>query len=110
VPQFQIWIGTIEISHTGEKTPNVFRPAFTVVTTWAVIAEEYREKCIRMLESYEWRLLDVERANRVPDNGTFSEEVEDMLKGPELIRTRLFTGRFIRIQSRKLIGWEFVRR
>jgi len=63
-----------------------------------------------MLESYEWKLLDVERANRVPDNGTFSEEVEDMLKGPELIRTRLFTGRFIRIQSRKLIGWEFVRR
>ena len=75
-----IWIGTVEISWTNEKTPDVFPPAFTVVTTWAVSLEEFREKCIRMLESYGWKLLDVERANPVPENGAFSEEVEDMLK------------------------------
>jgi hypothetical protein len=63
----EIWIGTIEISWSDEKTPTVFQPVFTVVTTWA------------MLESYGWKLLDVERANSVPEAGEFSEEVEDML-------------------------------
>ncbi len=29
----------------------MFQPAFTVVTTWASNAEEFREKCLRMLES-----------------------------------------------------------
>ena len=43
-----IWIGTIEISWSDEKAPNVFKPAFTVVTTWAASPEEFREKCIRM--------------------------------------------------------------
>jgi hypothetical protein len=33
-----------------------------------------------MLESYGWKLLGVEQANPVPDNGEFSEEVEDMLE------------------------------
>ena len=78
--QPDIWIGTIEISWSDEKTPNVFRHAFTVVTTWATNPEEFREKCIHMLTSYGWNLLGVERANRVPDDGEFSDEVEDMLE------------------------------
>jgi predicted fused transcriptional regulator/phosphomethylpyrimidine kinase len=57
-----------------------FRPAFTVVTTWAASADEFREKCIRILESYGWKLLEVDRANPVPDNVEFNEEVEDMLE------------------------------
>jgi len=76
----EIWIGTIEISWSDEKTPLVFQPAFTVVTTWAASREEYREKCVRMLESHGWKLLDVERANPVLEPGEFSEEVEDMLE------------------------------
>ncbi len=75
-----IWIGTVEIYWSDENTPKVFRPAFTVVTTWAVSPEEFREKCIRMLESYGWKLLGVERSNPLPDNGEFSEEIEDMLE------------------------------
>ncbi len=51
-----IWIGTIEISWSDEKTPTVFRPAFTVVTTWATSPEEFREKCVPMFESYGWKL------------------------------------------------------
>lgn len=74
-----IWIGTIEISWSDEKTPTVFRPAFTVVTTWATNPAELREKCVRMLESYGWKLLDVEQADSVPNEVEFSEEVEDML-------------------------------
>jgi hypothetical protein len=76
----EIWIGTIEISWSDEKAPTVFRPAFTVVTTWATSSEEYREKCVRMLQSYGWTLLDVERANPVQEGSEFSEEVEDMLE------------------------------
>jgi hypothetical protein len=73
------WIGTIEISWSDEKAPTVFHPAFTVVTTWAASPEEFREKCVRRLESYAWRLLEVAQANPVPNEGEFSEEVEDML-------------------------------
>jgi hypothetical protein len=74
-----IWIGTIEISWSDEKTPTVFQPAFTVVTTWATSPEEFRDKCVRMLENYGWNLLGVEQAKPVPNDGEFSEEVEDML-------------------------------
>ena len=55
--QPDIWIGTIEISWSDEKTPKVFKPAFTVVTTWANSPEEFREKCVRMLENHGWKLL-----------------------------------------------------
>ena len=79
VTQPNIWIGTIEISWSDEKTPTVLQPAFTTVTTWATSPEEFREKCIRMLENYGWKLLDVEQANPVSNEREFSEEVEDML-------------------------------
>ena len=75
-----IWIGTVEILWSEDKDPNVFRPAYTVVTTWAVSPEESREECIRMLHSYGWKLLDAERSNPEPDNGKFGEEAEDMLE------------------------------
>ena len=78
--QPKIWIGAIEISWSDERTPAVFQPAFTVVTTWAASSEEFREKCVRMLESYGWKLLGVDRANPAPEEGDFSEEVEDMLE------------------------------
>jgi hypothetical protein len=80
VTQHVIWIGTIEISWSDEKKPDVFRPAFTGVTTWAVDPAEFRDKCTRMLESYGWKLPRVQRANPVPEQGEFSEEVEDMLE------------------------------
>ena len=77
--QPEIWIGTIEISFADPDRPNVMKPAFTVVTTWAGNSEEFRQKCSQMLESYGWKLLGVERANPVPDGGVFSDEVENML-------------------------------
>ncbi len=75
-----IWIGTVEISFANPDAPNAMRPAFTVVTTWARTSEEFRQKCSQMVESYGWKLLGVDRANPVPDDGEFSDEVEDMLE------------------------------
>ena len=75
----RVWIGTVEISFSNPETPDVMKPASTVVTTWAVDSEEFRQKCSRMLETYGWKLLDVDRANPVPEDAAFSEEVEDML-------------------------------
>jgi hypothetical protein len=80
VTHADIWIGTVEISYTNEKAPTVFKSAFTVITTWACSAEEFREKCARMLAHYGWKLIEVDRANPVRDDGEFSEEVEDMLE------------------------------
>jgi hypothetical protein len=77
-----IWIGTIEISFTDPEAPSGAKPepAFTVVTTWASSPEEYGQKCKRMLESYGWNLLGVDKAEPVPEDGEYSEEVEDMLE------------------------------
>jgi hypothetical protein len=77
-----IWIGTVEISFTDPEGPSVARPkpAFTVVTTWASSLDEYGQKCKRMFEGYGWNLLGVERARPAPENGEYSEEVEDMLQ------------------------------
>jgi hypothetical protein len=77
-----IWIGTIEISFTDPKGPTGGKPepAFTVVTTWASSLDEYSQKCKRMLESYGWNLLGVERAGPVPEDSEYDEEVEDMLE------------------------------
>jgi hypothetical protein len=72
VIQPDIWIGT-------EKTPTVFHPAFTMVTTCATSVKEFREKCVRLLENYGWKLLGVEQANPGRNEGGFSEEVEEIL-------------------------------
>lgn len=81
--QPQIWIGTIEIYFADPKTPNVWKPAFTTVTTWACSSEEFGQKCTRMLASYGWKLLGIERANPVSDEDEFCEETEDMLERTE---------------------------
>jgi hypothetical protein len=85
----EIWIGVIEISYnfdtvempnrTNSLALNRRESAVTVVTTWASGYEEYSHKCREMVESYGWTLLQVEKANVVSDDATFSEEVNDML-------------------------------
>lgn len=75
-----IWIGTIEITWADEESPTVFRPAFTNVTTWADSAEEFRAKCVRMLESYGWNLLDVDRCAPFDEAAEYSEELHDMIE------------------------------
>lgn len=94
VTQAAIWIGSIEISWSDDKTPNVFRPAFTAVTTWAASPDEFRAKCVRMLDSYCWKLLGVERSNPVPENGKYSEEVEDMLERTKANPNAIIYGTF----------------
>ncbi len=78
--QPQIWIGTIEVYFSHPQTPSVWEPAFTTVTTWACNSEEFGQKCVRMLESYGWKLLGIDRANPVSEDGEFSEETADMLE------------------------------
>jgi hypothetical protein len=78
--QPEIWIGTIEVYFEDPETPNVWKPAFTTITTWAYDLEEFNRKCNRMLESHGWKLLGIDRAKPVSDDDKFSEEVEDMLE------------------------------
>ncbi len=90
----QIWIGTLEVSYFHPDAPDTRKNGFTNVTTWAVSAEEFRDKCIRMLRSYGWTLLNVERANPIPENGEFSEEVEDMLERTRTSPNAIIYGTF----------------
>jgi hypothetical protein len=46
---------------TDYLTSNGRESAFTVVTTWASSYEEYSQKCRKMVESYGWTLLQVEK-------------------------------------------------
>jgi hypothetical protein len=46
-----IWVGTIEISFLDHEDSNKRKNAFTVVTTWACSAEEFRQKCDGMLSA-----------------------------------------------------------
>jgi hypothetical protein len=78
--QPEIWIGTIEVSFNDPGKPPNKQRAFTVVTTWASNAEQFRQKCDLMVESYGWRLLAVEVSNPVPPDAVFGDDVEDMLE------------------------------
>jgi hypothetical protein len=78
--QREIWIGTVEVSSSNPEAPTKLKQAFTVVTTWVSDLEESCRKTNQMLENYGWKLLGVDWANPVPDDGGFSEEVEDMLE------------------------------
>jgi hypothetical protein len=80
VAQHEIWVGVVEISYSEDNAPSVFKHAFIVITTWASNSEEFHEKCIRMLESYGWKLIDVDQANPVIDSDAYNEEVEEMLE------------------------------
>lgn len=76
----QLWIGTIEVYFSNPATPNVWKAAYTNVTTWACDSEEFGQKCSRMLEGYGWKLLGVVRANPVSDGDEVSEATADMLE------------------------------
>lgn len=76
----QVWIGTIEVSIPDAQKPSVMRYGFINITTWAGTREEFQQKCTRMFESYGWKLLGLERANPVPDDAAFNEEVAEMLE------------------------------
>jgi hypothetical protein len=78
--QPQIWIGTVEVYLANPETPSVSKPAYTNVTTWACDADEFGQKCRRMLESYGWKLLGIARANPVSGDDKFSDEIADMLE------------------------------
>jgi hypothetical protein len=76
-----IWVGTIEISYLDNEDSDKRKNAFTVVTTWASSAEEFRRKCELMLESHGWKLLGIDRTNPAPENYDYNEEVADRLEG-----------------------------
>jgi hypothetical protein len=90
------WVGTIEISYFDWEAPDVRKCAFTVVTTWACNAEEFRQKCDRMLESYVWKLLEVDKANPAPENYDYKMKYGTNWKGQEAIQMQLFMGRSTR--------------
>jgi hypothetical protein len=100
----QIWIGTIEVYFADSETPSVWKPAFTTVTTWACNSEEFKQKCNRMLDSYGWKLLGIERANPVSDEDEFSEETEDMLERTKSNPNAIITAHFIHTPRCKRCG------
>ena len=63
-----------------------------------------------MLESYGWKLLDVERANPIPKDGEFSEEVKDMLAKTRMNPNAIVYGTFHSYPvMRKFLDRELVR-
>jgi hypothetical protein len=89
-----IWVGTIEISYIDPENSDKRNNAFTVVTTWASNAEEFRRKCERMLESYGWTLLGIERANPVLENYGYNNEVADQLERTRVNPNAIIYGTF----------------
>jgi hypothetical protein len=89
-----IWVGTIEISYLDHEDSDKRKSAFTVVTAWASSAEEFRQKCERMLESYGWKLLDIDRANPAPENCEYNEEVADQLERTRVNPNAIIYGTF----------------
>jgi hypothetical protein len=88
-----IWVGTIEISYLDHEGSDKRKNAFTVVTTWAGGAEEYRRKCELMLESYGWKLLGIEQANPA-ENYDYDEEVADQLERTRVNPNAVIYGTF----------------
>ena len=77
----EIWIGTVEISYFDLGKPGTRENAFTVVTTWACNADEFTENTERMLDSYGWTLLGVERSNPASVAHDYCDEAKNMLEG-----------------------------
>jgi sulfite reductase beta subunit-like hemoprotein len=91
-----IWVGTIEFSYLDHEDSDKRKNAFTVVTTWAIGAEEFRRKCELMLESYGWKLLGIDRANPPQRTTTTTRRSPTNWKGLESIQMPLFMGRSTR--------------
>jgi hypothetical protein len=89
-----IWVGTIEISYPDQENSDKRKNAFTVVTTWASSAEEFRQKCELMLSSYGWTLLEVAKANPAPENYEYNEEVAEQLERTRVNPNAIIYGTF----------------
>ena len=89
-----IWVGTIEISFLDHEDSQKRKNAFTVVTTWASNADEFRQKCELMLESHGWKLLGVERANPALEKYDYNERVADQLERTSVNPNAIIYGTF----------------
>src|SRR5215470_17359152 len=89
-----IWVGTIEISYLDHEDSDKRKNAFTVVTTWASSAEEFRRKSELMLDSYGWKLPDIDRANPAPGNYDYNYEVADQLERTRVNPNAIIYGTF----------------
>jgi len=89
-----IWVGTIEVSYIDHEDSDKRKNAFTVVTTWASDAEEFRARCERMLQTYGWQLLGVERTNPALESFDYNAEVEDQLERTRINSNAIIYGRF----------------
>jgi hypothetical protein len=94
-----IWIGTIEISWSDEKTPTVFKPAFTVVTTWRqaqTSSVSGAPECWRAMVGSCWPL-----SGRIlyPKTENLAKRSKTCWREQERIPTRLSTVLSIRIRS-----------
>jgi hypothetical protein len=89
-----IWIGVVEISYIDSDKPDTRKNAFTVVTTWACNSDEFAAKCKRMLESYGWNLLGVEKSNPASTDHDFSDEAADMLERTRVNPNAIIYGTF----------------
>lgn len=90
----EIWVGTIEISYFDPEASGIRKNAFTVVTTWASSAEEFRQKCDLMLESYGWKLLGIDKANPAPENYEYNDEIADQLERTRVNPNAIIYGTF----------------
>jgi hypothetical protein len=89
-----IWVGTIEICYLDHEDSDKRKHAFTVVTTWANNPEEFRQKCELMLESYGWKLLDIDRVNPAQENYEYNNEVADQLERTRVNPNAIIYGTF----------------
>jgi hypothetical protein len=75
-----IWLVLTEIVAQTAGPPTSSEVGFMNVTTWADCKEAAGTKIRQYLESFGWKLVSIEEANVVEDEGAYGEDVADMIE------------------------------
>jgi|KBSMisStaDraftv2_1062788.scaffolds.fasta_scaffold136974_2 hypothetical protein len=76
----EIWILVVEVLVEPGDLPSGSTRAFTTITTWAESAQEAQEKLSAYLDTFNWKVLEVEQVQRYSDAETYQESLIEMIE------------------------------
>jgi hypothetical protein len=91
----EIWMVVCEIAvQPGDLRQSGATKAFARITTWASSEDALKEKISSYLESFNWRLLSIERARRIQEKDPLDDETAEMITRTRANEQAIILGRF----------------
>jgi hypothetical protein len=93
-PMQTMWMVTSEVLVEAGDLPSGSTKAFVNVIAWADSVDTLKDKLSCYLESYNWHLISIEKAQPIDESRDYGEEVAEMIAKTRNNPDAIILGRF----------------